>query len=121
MGARVIAVDRDQLLVSDGLRMFRAHVAGSYRYHHGAAMDQPCVGDWVCCTSADDELALVMQCLPRRSWLKRKAAGDNVDVQMIAANADVVVVLQSCQYDFNIKRLQRYLIMIREGGCDPLV
>jgi len=118
--ARVVAVDRDLLLLTDGLTHFRARIAGSYRYQHPHAEDQPCVGDWVC-TSDNDEFALVMQCLPRYSWLKRKAAGENVDVQMIAANIDVVVVLQSCHQDFNLKRLERYLIMIREGSCEPLI
>lgn len=119
--ARVVAVDRDLLWLADGEHTLRAKLAGSYRYHHHDVQDMPCVGDWVCAAQAEEgDLLLVQQLLPRHSLLQRKAAGE-MDFQLIAANADVVVVVQSCQHDFNLKRLERYLIMIREGGCEPLI
>jgi len=59
--------------------------------------------------------------LERRTALRRKSAGDSVEYQMIAANVDYVIVVQSCHYDFNIKRLERYLVMVRDGGADPCV
>jgi ribosome biogenesis GTPase len=40
---------------------------------------------------------------------------------MIAANVDYVIIVQSCHYDFNLKRLERYLVMVRDGGADPCV
>jgi ribosome biogenesis GTPase len=53
--------------------------------------------------------------------LRRKAAGESVEYQMIAANVDFVIIVQSCHYDFNLKRLQRYLVMVRDGGATPYV
>jgi ribosome biogenesis GTPase / thiamine phosphate phosphatase len=50
--------------------------------------------------------------------LRRKSAGGAVDDQMIAANVDYVIIVQSCHYDFNIKRLERYLVMVRDGGAE---
>ena len=47
--------------------------------------------------------------------------GDWVCVEMIAANVDVVIVVQSCDYDFNLNRLERYLVMARDGGAAPCV
>jgi ribosome biogenesis GTPase len=40
---------------------------------------------------------------------------------MIAANVDYVIVVQSCHYDFNLKRLERYLVMVRDGRAEPRV
>jgi len=40
---------------------------------------------------------------------------------MIAANIDFVIIVQSCHYDFNLKRLERYLVMVRDGGATPYV
>ena len=40
---------------------------------------------------------------------------------MIAANVDTVIIVQSCHFDFNLKRLERYLVMVRDGGADPCV
>jgi len=40
---------------------------------------------------------------------------------MIAANVDYVLIVQSCHFDFNPKRLERYLVMVMEGGAEPYV
>jgi ribosome biogenesis GTPase len=40
---------------------------------------------------------------------------------MIAANVDSVIVVQSCHFDFNLNRLERYLVMVREGGAEALI
>jgi ribosome biogenesis GTPase len=40
---------------------------------------------------------------------------------MIAANVDYVIIVQSCHFDFNLKRLERYLVMVRDGGAQPYV
>ena len=40
---------------------------------------------------------------------------------MIAANVDHVIVVQSCHYDFNLKRLERYLVMVEEGGAEAQI
>ena len=40
---------------------------------------------------------------------------------MIAANVDVAFIVQSCHYDFNVRRLARYLVMVREGHVEPII
>jgi ribosome biogenesis GTPase len=120
--ARVAAVDRDQLLLLDPGGTFRAKLSGGYLYRHRVAQELPCVGDWVCVErGAAGGIGLVQALLERRSSLRRKAAGDSVEYQMIAANVDVVIVVQSCHYDFNVRRLERYLVMVRDGGAEPCV
>lgn len=120
--ARVAAVDRDQWLLLDAGGAFRARLAGAYRHRHGLAEDWPCVGDWVCVEKPPgDGVGLIHALLPRRTALRRKSAGDAVKVQMIAANVDSVFIVQSCHFDFNLKRLERYLVMVREGGAEPCI
>ena len=120
--ARVAAVDRDLLLLIDQSGPFRAKLAGSFLYHHHLSEELPCVGDWVCVKKqAGDGFGLVHSLLPRRTSLRRKLAGDAIGFQMIAANVDVVIVVQSCHFDFNIKRLERYLVMVREGGAEAYI
>ncbi|MGD9972721.1 MAG: ribosome small subunit-dependent GTPase A [Desulfatirhabdiaceae bacterium] len=120
--ARVAAIDRDWLLVMDQTGTFRAKLAGSYLYRHHLSEELPCVGDWVCVEKLPaDELGLVQKLLPRRTSLRRRSAGESADYQMIAANVDCVIIVQSCHYDFNIKRLERYLVMVQDGGADPCV
>lgn len=120
--ARVIAVDRDSLLVMDQTRTFRAKLAGRYHFRHHLSQELPCVGDWVCIEQGpNDALGLVHTLLERRTSLRRKTAGLSVDYQMIAANMDEVIIVQSCHGDFNLKRLERYLVMVRDGGASPSV
>jgi ribosome biogenesis GTPase len=71
--------------------------------------------------SAQDQFGLVHGVLERQTELRRKAAGDSVEYQLIAANVDFVIVVQSCHFDFNLKRLERYLVMVKDGGATPLI
>ncbi len=120
--ARVAAVDRDQLLLLGVPGFFRAKISGKYLHESEAALQRPCVGDWVCVEkSADDQFGIVHAILDRQTSLRRKAPGDSVEYQMIAANVDFVIVVQSCDYDFNLKRLERYLVMVKDGGAVPLI
>jgi ribosome biogenesis GTPase len=59
--------------------------------------------------------------LPRKSILKRKSAGKKVDYQMIASNIDTSFIVQSCDSDFNLRRLERYLVMVTDGHIEPVV
>lgn len=120
--ARVAAVDRDQLLLMDQAGAFRAKLAGSYRYRHRESQELPCVGDWVCVDRPPgSDFGQVRAILERRTALRRKSAGQAVEVQMIAANVDFAIVVQSSHYDFNVKRLERYLVMVADGGAQPLI
>lgn len=120
--ARVAAVDRDQLLLLDDTGTFRARLSGKYLHSSASPSELPCVGDWVCVEkSPADQFGVIHGVLGRKTHIRRKAAGESVDYQMIAANVDFVIIVQSCTYDFNLKRLERYLVMVRDGGAMPYV
>jgi len=120
--ARIAAVDRDALLAVDQNGTFRAKLPGSFLFRHHLPQELPCVGDWICAEKRPaDETRLIRMLLERRTPLRRKSAGESADYQMIAANIDYVIIVQSCHNDFNLKRLERYLVMARDGGADPFV
>jgi len=120
--ARVAAIDRDRLLLVDQTGSFRAKLAGSYLHRHHLSHELPCVGDWVCVKKqSDGDHGVVNEVLERRTSLRRKSAGSTIEYQMIAANVDCVVIVQSCHFDFNLKRLERYLVMVMDGGAEPYI
>lgn len=120
--ARVAAVDRDQLLLVDQGGSFRAKLAGRYLHHHHLNQELPCVGDWVCVEKhSGDDFGMIHALVERRTSLRRKSAGNVTDYQMIAANVDYVLIVQSCHFDFSPKRLERYLVMVMEGGAEPYI
>ena len=120
--ARVAAVDRDQLLLVDQAGSFRAKLAGSYRHRHNLAHELPCVGDWVCVErQPNDDFGVIHALAERRTSLRRRSVANAVEYQMIAANVDYAVIVQSCHFDFNLKRLERYLVMVADGGVEPVI
>lgn len=119
--ARVMAVDRDAFLVRNERGEISAELSGRYRFGVESVPDLPCVGDWVCVEHASPTLAIIHAVLPRKTFLRRKSPGKTVDFQMIATNLDAAFIVQSCHYDFNIRRLDRYIVIANEGHIAPVV
>lgn len=70
---------------------------------------------------SNDTAAIIHQVFPRKTFLRRKTPGKSSDFQMIAANIDTALIVQSCHFDFNPSRLDRYLIMATDGHVEPIV
>ncbi len=120
--ARISAVDRGGYLIRNESREVPAELSGRLSYQTERAVDLPCVGDWVTVQYYDrDTAAIIHRVFPRRTFLRRKTAGDRVDFQMIAANIDAAFIVQSCHFDFNPRRLDRYLVMAADGCVEPVV
>jgi len=120
--ARVTAVDRGRYVVRGEQGEVPAELTGKFLYTAASSVDMPCVGDWVCVQYHDaDTFASIHDVVPRRSFLRRKSPGKNIDFQMIAANIDVAFIVQSCHFDFNVRRLERYLVMVNEGHIEPVL
>ncbi len=119
--ARVMTVDRNAYLVRGEGQEMPAELSGRFRHTVVSDADLPCVGDWVCIQHASPELAIIHSVLPRTSFLRRKRPGKIIDSQMIASNIDIAFVVQSCHYDFNMRRLDRYLVACSDGGIEPII
>lgn len=120
--ARITRVDRDRYLVRNETGEVQAEPTGRLLYSAASPQDLPCVGDWALVQYHNEgSLAIIHDLLPRTTFLRRKAAGAKVEVQMIAANIDTAFVVQSCDGDFNPRRLDRYLVMVREGRIEPVI
>src|SRR5690606_1401196 len=81
---------------------------------------QIAVGDWI--VMYDDEVnkyTKIEGVLSRYSKFSRKASGNDVKEQIVASNVDTVFLMQSLNKDFNMKRLERYLIAAWESGALP--
>jgi ribosome biogenesis GTPase / thiamine phosphate phosphatase len=81
----------------------------------------PAVGDWVAARQVDPKLALIEAVLPRRTKFSRRGAGRTVAEQVMAANVDLAVIVCGLDGDFNVRRLERYLVLARESGGDALI
>lgn len=83
---------------------------------------QPAVGDWVALErDSENGRVQIKFVLPRKSKFSRFAAGIEVKEQIVAANVDTVFIVQSLNRDFNMRRLERYLIAAWNSGALPVV
>ena len=120
--ARVSAVDRGAFLIRNETREIPAEMAGKFSYQIQSSIDLPCVGDWVTVQYFnDDTSAIIHGVFPRKTFLRRKSAGESAELQMIAANIDTAFIVQSCHFDFNPRRMERYLLMAADGHVEPVV
>ncbi len=76
------------------------------------------VGDWLV---LDAEHNRAIQRLERQTLLFRKASGEEVKPQVIAANIDTIFIVSSCNEDFNLSRIERYLALALQAGTVPIV
>ncbi len=120
--ARVSAVNKSNYLIRNEDTEITAEVTGKLMHGSETNLDLPVVGDWVSVEYFNENtLAIIHNILPRKSLLKRKVAGKAIEYQPIAANIDTAFIVQSVDFDFNLRRLERYLIMINEGHIQPAI
>ena len=109
-------------IISENGGLSPARVTGAMRHKASARADLPAVGDWVSAEPLPGERAvLIRRILPRRTKLSRKAAGETMEEQVIAANLDAVLVMTSLNAEFNPRRLERFLTVSRESGATPVL
>jgi len=112
---RVMAVHRGKIDVAGAgfQRFISPYIPGA-----GPSDDHPTVGDWLL---IDRDTLDPVRVLHRMNLFKRRAPGDPRKEQMIAANVDTLFIVASCNQDFSVARLERYLVLAREVGVNPVV
>ncbi len=99
-----------------------AEITGKLLHQAAGSQDFPVVGDWVVIRLRDEATrASIHAILPRMSQLSRKAAGAKTDEQVLAANIDTVFLISGLDGDFNIRRIERALVLIKESGANPVI
>lgn len=97
-------------------------ITGKIRYNAAGRHDYPAVGDWVAVSAVPQEgKAYIHGILPRKSKFSRKAAGLTTEEQIVATNVDTVFLVNALNQDFNLRRLERYLLMAWESGATPVI
>ena len=120
--ARVISVHRDKYLISNGDIQVLAELSGGLRYTAQSAIDLPTVGDWVYANIFDQQtLAIIHGLIPRTSTLSRKRAGKETTEQLIAANVDIAMIALPLDQSLNLRRLERYLVMVHSGAIKAAI
>jgi len=82
------------------------------------AEDLPTVGDWLLLDVQNGEPSRLLE---RKSLFKRIASGRETRVQLMGANVDTLFIVTSCNRDFNLSRIERYLALAFDAEVDPVL
>jgi len=119
--ARVATEDKLHYTVvaADGERL--ATISGRLLHEAESRAALPKVGDWVAIEPLPAEgKAVIHAVLPRRTKLSRKVAGRDMEEQVLAANVDIAFLVQALDSTFNVRKLERAMLMALEGGLTPV-
>ncbi len=106
-----------KLITEQGAKV--AQLSGRYEFSCIEDKDFPAVGDWVLCFG--DDVLMVDRLLTRKTILTRKKVGGGSQSQILAANLDYVFIVTSLNGELNLRRLERYLALAKNGGITPVV
>jgi ribosome small subunit-dependent GTPase A len=99
-----------------------AETAGKLRHEAASRADLPAVGDWVALRPIEnEEKAVIIAVLPRRSKFARKTKGAKTEEQIVGANIDTVFLVTSLNQDFNARRIERSLTIAWNSGASPVL
>ena len=116
--ARVVEQHRSGYRLVDGpdAESFSAESPPEWQRNLKDPLQRAGVGDWVLVAGGQ-----IIALLPRRTALKRGAAGEHYKQQLIAANIDTAFVVTGLDADFNPRRIERYLVLVQGGGIEAVV
>jgi ribosome biogenesis GTPase len=115
--------DTDEMVETPPVRITEVHRNGLHAIGDGideyiAPVERATVGDWFL---LNRDFPSKSRLLERKSLIKRRAAGHDRTVQFIAANLDTAFIVTSCNADFNVARLERYIALALDADVDPVI
>ena len=116
--ARIIRVDRGGVTAQTGYGAVAAVIAGSL--DPAGEMGAPAVGDWVALDASGDS-NVVRAIVPRTGVLVRRRPGAADLEQVVAANVDLVLIVESLERGPNPRRIERATALAWDGGATPIV
>ena len=113
---RVLSINRKRINVAGEQGHQQLTVPGNWFLRE--AEELPTIGDWLLLDSATGQ---PQRLLERKSLFRRKAAGIEAKLQLLAANIDTLFIVTSCNSDFNLSRLERYLALALDAQVEPVL
>jgi len=84
----------------------------TYYWRHEPPEAHPTIGDWVMINLEFKPLHI----LERKTLIKRKGAGRESFIQLMSSNIDTLFIVTSCNEEFNLNRIERYLSIAAESN-----
>lgn len=89
--------------------------------HSRDASEYPCTGDWVIFQAIDANKGIILDILDRKKTLYRLKAGAISEKQAIASHVDKAFIVQSLDNNFNVRRIERFLLQLADEAIQPVL
>lgn len=123
--ARIAFQNRNNYVIYSAFGELTAEVSGKLFFEISEGISSagiPAIGDWVVVRPlVPEKKALIEGVLPRATSFSRKVPGSRAEEQIIAANIDFLFIMTSANLELNPRRLERYLVLARESGAEPVL
>lgn len=137
--ARVTREEKGRYRITTEQGDCSAEICGKLRHEATALKDYPSVGDWVLVKFVNNNThSIIYHVLDRQSCFSRKAPisggrtvrmidnrkvilGGATEEQVVAANINTVFIVMACDDNFNLRRLERYLLLTHNSGAKPVI
>ena len=100
--------------------LFQCELTGNMMYGKSDT-ELPCTGDWVLFQPFDENKGIIVDMLPRERTLYRKKSGTVADRQAIASYVDKAFIVQSLDDNFNVRRVERFMVQVLEENIKPVL
>lgn len=118
--ARVIVEYKEVYKVINEYGEYLGRITGRHMYEATKREDYPAVGDWVSIEELPGDNAVIHDILPRKTVLKKKYSNKQ-DSQIIASNIDTAFIVEALGKNYNLNRIERFIVIAREGGIAPVI
>lgn len=116
---RVTSINGNIFEIATENKIMKAELLGKLLFSF-EKWEQPKVGDWIKYIDYGD-VAFIGDVLPRFNQLYRKTAGKETNKQVIATNIDRAIIVQGVDNEFNINRIERYIVQIITCNIEPII
>ncbi len=99
---------------------FEAVIRGKF-YHNTRNKNLPVVGDWILGKKINDNQIVITHLLPRKNKFSRKIKGHGLEEQVIAANIDCIFIVSGMDDEFNVRRIERYILLSQKSSAQPVL
>jgi ribosome biogenesis GTPase / thiamine phosphate phosphatase len=118
--ARVVAEYKGKYKAIGTDGEYSAQVTGKQIFRAINREDFPAVGDWIAIDKLSGNKAVIRGILPRKTILKKKYS-NKLDNQIIATNIDTAFIVESMDRNYNLNRIERFLVITEEGKIKPAI
>ena len=116
MPFRVMSAHRKELHLFNGQENIVLPIQA--KLFHDIEDDHFAVGDWLLLGGGDKSF---VRMLDRYSLIKRQSISADRTTQNIASNLNTLFIVTSCNDDFNLSRLERYLAIAYSADITPVI